>query len=90
MLESHTHRENTRANTTIVRYLIANDGAFGSIHDEPDVAFYPTDLYVGFISGEYITYLIVIVVYERFHAYGCGFQIVGNLLMRDLDAMYLM
>ena len=39
MTESHTHGKDAGIDTTIVGYLIANDGTAGSIHDKPDVSF---------------------------------------------------
>jgi hypothetical protein len=42
-LKSHSHGENTGTAPTVVRYLIADDGTFGSIHDEPDVSLETTD-----------------------------------------------
>ena len=52
MPECHTHGKNAGTDTAIVGYLIADDRAAGSIHDEPDIGFDATDFYVGFISSE--------------------------------------
>ena len=37
MAESHSHSKDTGTDPSVVRYLITDNGAFGSIHDEPDV-----------------------------------------------------
>ena len=35
--ESHTHSEDTGAGTTVIRYLVANDGSGCGIYNEPDI-----------------------------------------------------
>ena len=52
MLESHSHGKDTGTDTTIVRYLITDDGSGSGIYDEPDVCFDSFYFDVGFISGE--------------------------------------
>ena len=69
------------SNTTIIRYLIADNRAFGSIHDKPDIGFDTTDFDVCLISSKYIASFVIVVVYERFYADRGGFAIVGNLLV---------
>lgn len=46
----------------VVRYLIADDGTFGGIHDEPDVGPDTTDFDIGFISSKDIAGVVIIVV----------------------------
>ena len=43
MPEGHPHCQNAWTNTTIIRYLIADNRAFGRIHDKPDIGFDTTD-----------------------------------------------
>ncbi len=81
MLECHPHCQNAWTNTTIIRYLIADNRAFGSIHDKPDIGFDTTDFDVCLISSKYIASFVIVVVYERFYADRGGFAIVGNLLV---------
>ena len=54
MPEGHPHCQNAWTKTTIIRYLIADNRAFGSIHDKPDIGFDTTDFDVCLISSKYI------------------------------------
>lgn len=58
----HTHSKDARSNTAVVGYLIADNGTFGNIHDEPDISFDTTDFDVGFVSGKCVSRLIVVVI----------------------------
>lgn len=87
MPESHTHGKNTRTDTAVVRYLIADDGTAGGIHDEPYVSFDTTDFDVGFISSKHFSRLVIVVVNERFNTDGCRFAIVGYLLVGNADVI---
>ena len=69
MPEGHPHCQNAWTNTTIIRYLIADNRAFGRIHDKPDIGFDTTDFDVCFIGSKYIASFVIVVVYERFYAF---------------------
>lgn len=90
MSESYTHGKYARTDTSIIRYLIANDGTLGSIHNEPDISFDSTNLYVGFICGKYVGSLIIIVVNERLYDKSSSSAIVSYLLMRDADVVKIL
>lgn len=51
VLKSHTHRRNAWTNTTVIRYPVTDNRAFGSIHDKPNISFYTTDFNIGFIGS---------------------------------------
>ena len=87
MPEGHPHCQNAWTNTTIIRYLIADNRAFGRIHDKPDIGFDAADFDIGFISSKHFSGSVVIVIYKRFHADGGSFAVVGNLLMGDGNPM---
>lgn len=57
--ECYTHDEDEGADTTVVRYLAADDGAVCCIRDRSDA-----DSNVGFISGEHIHLFIRIMIDE--------------------------
>ena len=75
------------ANTTVVGDLIAENGTCGRIHDQPDVSFDTTDLYVSFVSSEDIIFFVRILVNEWFDTDRSGFAVVGDLLMGDADVI---
>ena len=81
MVSDITDKHDARANAAVIRYLIADDGTLGSVHNEPYIPFNSTNLYVGFISSEDRTYLIIIVINKRFYAYSGCFEIVCYLLV---------
>ena len=81
MSKSHSHSKNTGSNIPFLRNTITDDGAFGDIHDEPDITFYTTDFDVGFISGKGSAGAIIIVISKRFNAYGCCFTVVSDGLV---------
>ena len=85
--EGHTHCHDTGTNAPVVRDLVAKDRAFGGIHNEPDVGLDATDLDIGLIGGKGGTSAVIVVVHKWFHADGGGFAVVGDLLMRDGDAV---
>ena len=89
MTKCHPHCKNTWTYATVIRYLITNDGAFGSIHNEPDISFNTTDFDVCFVSSKYFTGSVIVVVYERFYAKRSCFTVVCDLLVGDADAMYV-
>ncbi len=86
-LESHTHGEDAGADTTVIRYLIADDGTGCGIHDEPDVGLDTTDFYVGFISSEDVPFFVGILINKGLDADGGGLAVVGDLLMGDADVI---
>ena len=86
-MKGHTHGKDTGTDTTVVRYLIANDGACGSIHDEPDVGFNATDFYVGFIGSEDIPFFVRVLVNKGLDTDSSSFTVVGYLLVGDADAV---
>lgn len=90
MSESYTHCENAWSDTTIVRYLVTDNGSFGNAHDKPDIAFDTTDFYLGFVSSKSFADTIIIVISEWLNADGCSFTVVGYLLMRYVYAMNLL
>ena len=49
-----------------------------------------THVDVCFIGSKYIASFVIVVVYERFYAGRGGFTIVGNLLVGDADAVYVL
>ena len=67
--------------------MIANDGTFGSIHDEPDISFYTTDFDVGFIRSEDLILFVGVLIHERLNADGCSLTVVGDLLVGDADVI---
>ena len=85
--KSHAQGEDAGADTTVIRDLIAEDGFFDSIHDEPYIAFFPADLDIGFVSREDIFRLVVIMVNKWFHTDSSGFAVIGDLLMGDRDVV---
>ena len=87
--ECHAHGEDAWANTTVIGYLIANNGTGCGIHDKPDVCFETTDFYVGFISCKGIPFFVRVVVNERLDADGGGLAVVGDLLVGDADVIQI-
>lgn len=66
--ECHAHGEDAWADTTIIGYLVADNGTGCSIHDKPDVCFETADFYVGFIGSKDFSCIVIVVVYEWFDA----------------------
>ena len=87
MPESNSHGENTRTDTSIVRYLITDNGTADSSHDEPDISFYATDLDIGFVSGKRAIDFVVIIVNKRLNADSGSFAVVGDLLVGNADVI---
>ena len=82
---SHTHGEDAGTNPTVIGYLIAENGTCGGVHDQPDVSFDTTDLYVSFVSSEDVIFFVRILVNEWLDTDRSGFAVVGNLLMGNAD-----
>lgn len=87
VLECHAHSEDTRPDTTTSGGLVADNGAFGSVHNKPDVGFYTADFDVGFISSEGTAGLVIVMVNKRLDTNGGGLAVVGDLLVGDLDVI---
>ena len=85
--ESHAHGEDAGADAAAVGYLIADDGAGGGVHDEPDVGFDAADLDVRFIRSKNGSLFVWIAVEKGFDADGSGFAVVGDLLVGDGDVI---
>ena len=60
--ECHTHSEDTGTDATVIRYLIADDGAGGGVYDEPDVGFDAADFDVCLICGEHVSFFVGVLV----------------------------
>ena len=85
--EGHAHGEDTGAHAAVVRNLVAEDGACGGAHDEPDVGFDAADFDVGFIGGEDFSFFVGVVVHKGLDADGGSFAVVGDLLVGDGDVV---
>ena len=86
-LKGHAHGKDTRANPTVIRHLVTDDGTAGSIHDQPDVGFDASDFDVGLIGHKGFPFAIGVLIDEGFDTDGCGLTVVGDLLMGDLDVI---
>lgn len=87
--ESHAHRHDAGTDATVIRNPVADNGAFGSIHNEPDIGFDAPDFDICFIGGKGTAWAVIVVVYERLNADRCGLAVVGGLLMGDMDVIQL-
>ena len=85
--ECHTYGEDAGTNTPGIGYLIADDGACGRIHDEPDIGFDATDFNVGFVSGENLSFFVRVLVNKGFDTDSGGLAVVGYLLVGDADVV---
>ena len=85
--ESHAHGEDAGADAAAVGYLIADDGAGGGVHDEPDVSFDAADLDVCFICSKNGSLFVRIAVEKGFDADGGSLAVVGDLLVGDGDVI---
>ena len=88
--EGHAHGEDAGSDAPVVRYLIADDGACGGIHDEPDVGFDAAYLYVRFICGKNLSLFVGILVDKGFDADGGSLAVVGDLLVGDGDVVEIL
>ena len=86
-LESHTHGKDAGADTTIIGYLVADDGTGCSIHDKPDIGFETADFYVGFIGSKDFSFFVRILVNKGLDADSGGLTVVGDLLVGDADVI---
>ena len=82
-----THGQDAGANAAIIRTTVAEDGTLDGIHYEPDIAFLAPDLDVGLVSGEIAGRLVIVVIYERLDEHSRGLAVIGDLLVRDPDAV---
>ena len=90
MAKSHSHGENTGADPAVVRYLIADDRAFGVIHDEPDGGLDTTDFDIGFVSGEDTARAVIIVVNKRLDTDSGSLAVIRYLLMGNGDVVQIL
>lgn len=87
IFESHPHGEDARADGTVIGYLIAKDGTPGRIKDKPDIAFDAAYLDIGFIGSQMGRRPVIIVIGKRFDHDSSRFGVVGDLLMREGNAI---
>lgn len=85
--KSHAHGHDTGSDTPVIGDPVADDGAFGGIHDEPDVRFDAANFDVGLIGSKDRAGLVIIVINKRLDADSGTFAIVSDLLMGDLDVV---
>ena len=90
MPKSHSHGENAGNDTKLVRYLIANDGTFGGIHDEPDVSLDTTDFDIGLVISEDIARAVIIVVNKRIDTDSGSLAVIRYLLMGNGDVVQIL
>lgn len=87
MLQSLPHGEDACTNAAAIRASVSEYGTLHGIHDEPDITFDAPDLDVGLICGEVAGRLVIVVIYEGLDENSSSFAIIGDLLMRDPDAV---
>ena len=87
--ECHAHGEDAWADTTIIGYLVADNGTGCGIHDKPDVCFETADFYVGFIGSKDSSFFVRILVNKGLDAAGSGLTVVGDLLVGDTDVIQI-
>ena len=85
--ECHTHSEDTGTDATVIRHLIADDGAGGGVHDEPDVGFDAADFDVCLIRGEHVSFFVGVLVNKGLDTDSGSFTVVGDLLVGDADVV---
>lgn len=85
--EGHTHGEDTGTNTTVIGYLIADDGTGCGVHNEPDVGSDAADFDVCLVSREHGPFFVGILVNKGFDADSGSFTVVGDLLVGDGDVV---
>ena len=78
--ESLAHCLDAGPDRAVHRGCIADDGTADSVHDEPDVRLHPTDFDVSLICDKDVARMVIVMVNERFHAEGCCFAVVRDLL----------
>lgn len=76
-----------RASRAVVGGRVTENGTGGSVHNKPDVAFDAVDLDIGLIGSEYRRFRVFIMVHKGLDDHGGCFGIVGNLLVRDANAI---
>ena len=85
--KSLPHGQDTGADAAVIRTAVAEDGALDGIHDEPDISLLATDLDVGLICSEIAGRLVIVVIYERLDEHSRGLAVIGDLLVRNPDAV---
>lgn len=81
MPESHAHCHDAGAYAAVIGDPVAKDGTLCGIHDKPDIGFNAADLDIGFISGENIRGVVIVIVHKRLYTDSGGFTVIGDLLM---------
>lgn len=90
MAESHSHGENAEADPAVERYPIADDRAFCSIHDEPDISLDTTDFDIGFVSSKDTARAVIIVVNKRLNTDSDSLAVIRYLLMGNGDVVQIL
>ena len=81
MPESHPHGKDTGADAAVVRCMVADDGAAGGIHNEPDVSFDAADFDIGFIRSKDIAGFVVVIINKGFDTDGGSLAVISDLLV---------
>lgn len=87
MLESHAHGKDAGTDAAVVRYLPADNGTAGSIHDEPDVSFDAADFDIGFISSKDTVGFVAVMINKGFGTDSGSLAVVGDLLVGNADVV---
>ena len=87
MAKSHPHSKDTGTDTSVVRDLVSDNGAACSIHDKPDIGFDTADFNISFIGSKNITSFVIIMIDKRLDTDGCGFAVVGYLLVGNANVI---
>jgi len=87
VLESHTDREDTGADGTVVGDLVTNDGARERVHDKPNEAFDPADLDISLVRDKRGGFRIIVMIHKRLDDKSGGPGVIRHLLMGDPDTI---
>ena len=85
--EGHAHGQDAGADAAVVRDPVTEDRAGSSIDNKPEKAFDTADFDIGLISDKCAGAVVIIVIDERFDHESSSPGVVGNLLMRDGNAV---
>ena len=88
--EGSAHCHNAGTNIPMLRDHVSEDGSRDSVHDDPKVSFDTADFEVGFVSGHLGRGMVIVVVCEGLDDHGSGSGIVGDLLVRDINAVEIL
>ena len=81
LFESHAHSHDAGAHPPVVGDPVAEDGAAGGIHDEPDKGMDTADPDICLIGDKSFARFIVVMVHKGLYADGSRLAVVGNLLV---------